>query len=92
MLAPFFVWHAAPAFTHLDLFIRALIVAVASTVVPYSLEQLAMARLARHRFAMMLALLPATATLMGLVVLGQLPSAADATGIALVIGAITLTA
>jgi inner membrane transporter RhtA len=51
-----------------------------------------MARLPRPRFAMMLALLPATATLMGLVVLGQLPSAADATGIALVIGAITLTA
>lgn len=41
---------------------------------------------------MMLALLPATATLMGLVVLGQLPSVADATGIVLVIGAIALTA
>jgi inner membrane transporter RhtA len=51
-----------------------------------------MARLTRPRFAVMLALLPATATLMGLVVLGQLPSAADAFGIALVIGAITLTA
>ena len=92
VLAPFFAWHAGPAFTHLGLFLRALIVAVASTVVPYTLEQLAMARLPRPRFAMMLALLPATATLMGLVVLGQLPSAADATGIALVIGAITLTA
>ena len=92
VLAPFFASHAGPAFTHLGLFLRALIVAVASTVVPYTLEQLAMARLSRPRFAMMLALLPATATLMGLVVLGQLPSAADATGIALVIGAITLTA
>ena len=92
VLAPAFVWHSGPAFTHTGLFLRALIVAVASTVVPYSLEQLAMARLRRHRFAMMLALLPATATLMGLVVLGQLPSPADATGIALVIGAIALTA
>ena len=92
MLAPIFAWHAGPAFTHLGLFLRALIVAVASTVVPYTLEQLAMARLSRPRFAMMLALLPATAALMGLVVLGQLPSGADATGIALVIGAITLTA
>jgi inner membrane transporter RhtA len=91
VLAPFFAWHAGPVFTHASFFLRALIVAVASTVLPYSLEQLAMARLARHRFAMMLALLPATAALMGVVVLGQLPSAADATGIALVIGAITLT-
>jgi inner membrane transporter RhtA len=70
---------------------RTVLVAVASNAVPYSLEQLAMRRLSRHRFAMMLALLPATATLMGLVVLGQLPSGADATGIALVIGAIWLT-
>ena len=74
------------------MFARALIVAVSSTVVPYSLEQLAMRRLTRPRFAVMLALLPATATLMGVVVLGQLPSVADATGIALVIGAIGLTA
>ncbi len=92
LLAPIFAWHAGPAFTSLSRFARALLVAVASSLVPYSLEQLAMTRLTRPRFAMTLALLPATATLMGLVVLGQLPSIADATGIALVIGAITLTA
>jgi inner membrane transporter RhtA len=92
VLAPIFAWHAGPVFTHFDFFARALLVAIASTGVPYSLEQLAMTRLSRPRFAVMLALLPATATLMGLIVLGQLPSAADATGIALVIGAITLTA
>jgi inner membrane transporter RhtA len=91
VLAPIFAWHAGPVLGSLGVFARVALVAVASTAVPYSLEQLAMRRLARHRFAMMLALLPATATLMGLVVLGQLPSAADATGIALVIGAITLT-
>jgi inner membrane transporter RhtA len=92
VLAPFFAWHAGPVFGSLDLFGRALLVAIASTLVPYSLEQLAMSRLTRPRFAVMLALLPATATLMGLVVLGQLPSVLDATGIALVIAAITLTA
>ncbi len=92
VLAPIFVWHASHALTSAGLLARAAVVAVASTVVPYSLEQLAMARLARGRFAMMLALLPATATLMGLIVLGQLPSAADLVGIALVIAAITLTA
>ncbi len=92
VLAPAFAWHAGAAFSRASILIRAIFVAVASTALPYSLEQLAMRRLARHRFAMMLALLPATATLMGLVVLGQLPSVADATGIVLVIGAIALTA
>lgn len=92
VLAPFFAWRTGPVFTHASLFLRAALVALASNAVPYSLEQLAMRRLTRPRFAVMLALLPATATLMGLVVLGQLPSGADATGIALVIGAIWLTA
>jgi inner membrane transporter RhtA len=92
VLAPLFAWRTGRVFTNVDVFARAVIVAVSSTVVPYSLEQLAMRRLTRPRFAVMLALLPATATLMGVVVLGQLPSVADATGIALVIGAIWLTA
>jgi inner membrane transporter RhtA len=91
-LAPLFAWRTGRVFTNGDVLARAVVVAVGSTVVPYSLEQLAMRRLTRPRFAVMLALLPATATLMGIVVLGQLPSAADATGIALVIGAIWLTA
>ncbi len=92
VLAPLFAWHTGRVFTSSDVFLRAAFVAIASTVVPYSLEQLAMRRLARHRFAVMLALLPATATVAGAVVLGQLPSGADATGIALVIAAIWLTA
>jgi inner membrane transporter RhtA len=92
VIAPLFAWRTGRVFTDFGVFARALVVAVASTVVPYSLEQLAMRRLTRPRFAVMLALLPATATLMGVVVLGQLPSVADASGIALVIGAIWLTA
>jgi inner membrane transporter RhtA len=92
VLAPFFAWRTGPVFEHVGVFLRAALVAVASNVVPYSLEQIAMRRLTRPRFAVMLALLPATATLMGLVVLGQLPTGADAGGIAMVIGAIWLTA
>jgi inner membrane transporter RhtA len=92
VLAPAFAWRTGAVFTHANLLARAGLVALASTVVPYSLEQFAMRRLTRPRFAVMLALLPATATLMGLVVLGQLPTAADAVGIALVIGAIWATA
>ena len=92
VLAPVFAWHAGPAFTGAGVFARALARRGRLDRRALRLEQLAMARLTRPRFAVMLALLPATATLMGLVVLGQLPSGADAFGIALVIGAITLTA
>ena len=91
-LAPFFAWRTGRVFDDAGLFGRALVVGIASSVVPYALEQLAMRRLARHRFAIALALLPATAVLMGAAVLGQVPSAADVTGIVLVIGAIWLTA
>jgi len=90
--APLFAWQTGRVFDAPGLVVRAVLVGVASSVVPYALEQLAMRRLRRHRFAMMLALLPATATVMGAVVLGQVPSLADAIGIALVIGAIALSA
>ncbi len=44
-----------------------------------------MARLKRSTFALMLALLPATATVIGFVVLGQVPTLYDLAGITLVI-------
>lgn len=59
-------------------------VGVCSSVIPYVSDQLAMSRLPRASFAMMLALLPATATLIGAIVLAQIPSARDLTGVALV--------
>lgn len=57
---------------------------------PYVTDQLAMARLPRATFALMLALLPAAATLIGLVVLGQIPTVADLAGIGLVIGGVAV--
>ena len=59
-------------------------VGVSSSVIPYVLDQLAMARLPRSTYALFLALLPATATIMGVIVLRQIPSVADLIGIALV--------
>jgi inner membrane transporter RhtA len=49
-----------------------------------------MARLPRATFALMLALLPAVALLMGVVVLRQWPTAADLAGVALVISGVAL--
>jgi inner membrane transporter RhtA len=65
-------------------------VGLCSSVIPYICDQLAMARLPRASFALLLALLPATATVIGAVVLGQIPSARDLAGIALVMAGIAL--
>jgi len=59
-------------------------VGVSSSVIPYVCDQLAMARLPRSTFALLLALLPATATIIGAVVLGQIPTLKDMVGISLV--------
>lgn len=65
-------------------------VGICSSVIPYVCDQLAMSRLPRASFALMLALLPATATLIGVVVLAQMPSARDAIGVILVMAGVAL--
>ena len=47
-------------------------------------------RIPMRRFAVLLALLPVTAMLMGVVALGQHPSAADVIGAVLVIGGVVI--
>lgn len=59
-------------------------VGLCSSVIPYVCDQLAMSRLPRASFALMLALLPATATVIGAIVLVQIPSPQDLLGVALV--------
>lgn len=59
-------------------------VGVSSSVIPYVFDQLAMKRLARETYSLMVALLPATATVIGVIVLNQFPAALDVAGIALV--------
>jgi inner membrane transporter RhtA len=65
-------------------------VGVSSSVIPYVFDQLAMARLPRATYALFVALLPATATAIGIVVLHQIPSAVDLAGIALVVAGVAL--
>ncbi len=62
-----------------------------SNVIPYRIDQTVMRRIDPHRFALLQALLPATATLMGLIILAQVPSPQEILGIALVVTAIILT-
>ena len=65
-------------------------VGLASSVIPYVLDQLAMARLSRATYSLMVSLLPATATVIGIVVLAQIPQAVEVAGVALVVGAVAL--
>jgi inner membrane transporter RhtA len=65
-------------------------VGLSSSVIPYVSDQLAMRELPRATYALMVSLLPATATIVGVVVLAQLPSARDLAGVALVIAGVAL--
>jgi inner membrane transporter RhtA len=65
-------------------------VGVSSSVIPYVFDQLAMARLPRSTYALFVALLPATATVVGIIVLRQFPSFGDIAGIVLVMAGVAM--
>ncbi|GLW35793.1 EamA family transporter [Actinoplanes regularis] len=81
---------AAPAFGHPGWLLAGVAVGVCSSVLPYVTDQLAMARVRRATFALMLSLLPAAATLIGLLVLAQLPTVRDLLGVGLVTVAVVI--
>lgn len=89
-VAPLGAWHAAPTLGHPALLGAGVGVGVSSSVIPYVCDQLAMERMARATYALLVSLLPATATVIGAVVLGQLPSAAELAGIGLVVAGTAL--
>jgi inner membrane transporter RhtA len=65
-------------------------VGVSSSVIPYVSDQLALARMTRATYALMVSLLPATATVIGIVVLAQVPSWAEVAGVALVVAGVAV--
>jgi inner membrane transporter RhtA len=81
---------AIKAFASPRLVLAGIGVGICSSVIPYVCDQLAMSRMPRATFALMLALMPATATLIGVVVLGQLPSARDIAGVLLVMTGVAI--
>jgi len=81
---------ALGAFDHPVLLLAGAGVGVCSSVIPYVTDQLAMARMSRATFALMLALLPMFATVIGAIVLRQVPTAQDLAGIFLVIVGVAL--
>jgi inner membrane transporter RhtA len=85
---PLGVADATPAFTDAVLLAAAIGVGVSSSVIPYVTDQLAMARLSRATYALLVSLLPATATVIGVVVLTQIPSGPEIAGVALVVAGV----
>ena len=81
---------ALPAFGHPTWLLWGVGVGVCSSVIPYVTDQLAMARMPRATYALLVSLLPATATVIGVVVLAQVPAAPELAGVALVIAGVAV--
>jgi len=89
-VTPLAGWAALPALGDPVALAAGLGVGVSSSVIPYVSDQLAMRRLARSTYALMVSLLPATATVIGIVVLAQVPSPAELLGVGLVIAGVAV--
>lgn len=88
--APIGLRDALPAFSDARLLAAAVGVGICSSVIPYVFDQLAMARLSRASFALLMALMPVCAVAIGALLLRQLPGPTEWTGIALVIVGVRL--
>lgn len=65
-------------------------VGICSSVIPYVCDQLAMARLSRATYSLLVSLLPATAVVIGVAVLRQVPSPSELLGVGLVVAAVAV--
>jgi inner membrane transporter RhtA len=83
-------WQVIPALGDPVALLAGVSVGVSSSVIPYVTDQLAMARLPRATYATMVALLPALATIIGIIVLTQVPTWIEVGGVALVIAGVAL--
>lgn len=90
VVSPIGLTEAFSALTQPNLLLAGIGVGVCSSVIPYICDQLAMARLPRATFALLLALLPASATVIGVVLLKQIPSIWEIAGVLLVASGIAL--
>lgn len=89
-ITPLGLGGALPALTDPVALAAGVGVGVSSSVIPYAFDQLAMARLPRSTYALFVALLPATAVVVGMVVLGQIPLWIETVAVGLVIGGVFL--
>ncbi len=90
VVTPMAGWAVVPAALDPIALAAGIGVGISSSVIPYVTDQLAMAKLARSTYALMVSILPATATVIGIVVLSQVPTAAEVVGVGLVVVGVAL--
>jgi inner membrane transporter RhtA len=90
VVTPLGGWAAVPAFADPVALAAGVGVGVCSSVVPYVCDQLAMAKMSRATYALLVSVLPATATVIGVIVLAQLPSLLEVVGVALVVAGVAI--
>ncbi len=92
VFAPVLAADARPVVSDAWLLLLVIGVAVLSSVVPYAIEQVVLRRVTAAAFAVLLAMLPATAAVVGALALRQWPHGWEVAGLVLVSAAIALTA
>ena len=90
VVLPFGVSGSGEVFGSGRLLLMCVAVGALSSAIGYGIDQVVMRRIPVRRFAVLLALLPVSALLLGFLALGQRPSVADLFGAALVIGGVLL--
>jgi inner membrane transporter RhtA len=90
VVTPLGGWQALPAVGDPVGLLAGVGVGLSSSVIPYISDQLALRRLPRATYALMISLLPATATVIGVAVLRQIPGLAEVGGVALVVAGVAL--
>jgi inner membrane transporter RhtA len=89
-VTPFGGWQAVSAVADPIAVLAGIGVGLSSSVIPYVSDQLAMIRLPRATYALMISLLPAFATVIGIVVLAQIPAWGEVAGVCLVVMGVAL--
>ncbi len=90
VITPLGIIGAVPALTDPISLAAGLGVGLSSSVIPYVFDQLAMTRLARSTYALFVALLPATAVVIGIIVLQQIPTWIEVGAVGLIIGGVLI--
>jgi inner membrane transporter RhtA len=90
VIAPFGIRGGMTVLTNTNLLAQVVVVGALSSAVGYGIDQVVMRRIPTRRFALMLALLPVTAMVVGFLALSQTPSVADLIGAALVITGVVI--
>jgi inner membrane transporter RhtA len=89
-ITPFGILDAGSAFSRTSLIVAGLAAGLFSNAIGYGIDQNVMRRIPVRRFALLLALLPVTAMIVGYVSLDQRPSGVDLIGAALVIAGVAI--